>query len=64
MGIAFLLIALVLSVMVFRLTREMEWHWGTVVVFALVPVVATFFFGILGLVASAFFVGGLYKACA
>jgi hypothetical protein len=61
------IIALVLSVglaiMVFRLAiGGFGWHWAVGVLLASVPVVATFFFGIVGLLGSALFVGALYKA--
>jgi hypothetical protein len=61
------IIALVLSVglavMVFRLAiGGFGWHWSVGVLLASVPVVATFFFGIVGLLGSALFVGALYKA--
>ena len=61
------IIALVLSVglavMVFRLAiGGFGWHWAVGVLLGSVPVVATFFFGIVGLLGSALFVGALYKA--
>ena len=64
LGIVLLLIALVLGAGVFRLSTSMGWHWGLAVVLALIPPVATFFLGVLGLLGSALFVGGLYKATA
>ena len=64
LGIVLLLIALILGAGAFRLSTSMGWHWGLAVVLALIPVVATFFLGVLGLLGSALFVGGLYKATA
>lgn len=59
-----LLIVLVLGVMAFRVTADMGWHWGASIFFGLVPLGITLLFGMIGLLASALFVGGLYKASA
>jgi hypothetical protein len=64
MGILFLLVAVVLSTMAFRVSMGMGWHWGAALFLALIPLVATYFVGLIGLLASAVFVGGLYKASA
>ena len=64
MDILFWLVPAVLSVLAFRVTAGMGWHWLSAVFFGLVPLAATFFLGIFGLLASAVFVGGLYKASA
>lgn len=57
----FLLVGAVLGVMAFRITAAVGWGLPTAIVFGLVPPTATFFFGAIGLLASAAFVGGLYK---
>jgi hypothetical protein len=59
-----LFVALALSVLAFRVTAGMGWHWSAAVFFALVPSAATYFLGMIGLLASAAFVGALYKASA
>ena len=64
MEILFWLVAAALGVMAFRVAAGMGWHWGAAAVFGLVPPAATFFLGAIGLLASAAFVGGLYKASA
>lgn len=64
LGIALLLIAFVLGGVKFRLSISVNWHWGLAIFLALIPVVATFFLGMMGLLGSALFVGGLYKATA
>jgi hypothetical protein len=64
MAILFLLVAIVLSLMAFRVSMGMGWHLVTAVFLALIPLVATYFVGLIGLLASAVFVGGLYKASA
>jgi hypothetical protein len=64
LGGVILFVALVLSVLAFRVTAGMGWHWSAAVFFALVPLAATYFLGIIGLLGSAVFVGGLYKASA
>ncbi len=60
----FLLIVLILSVLVFRVTTGMGWNWGLALCLALIPIGATLLFGIIGLLGSALFVGALYKASA
>lgn len=62
MGILYLLVALLLSITVFRLARGMDWPIVLVIFFTLVPLVATFFLGLIGVLASAVFVGALFKA--
>jgi len=59
-----LFVVVVLGVLAFRVTAGMGWHWSAAVFFALVPPAATYFLGIIGLLASAAFVGALYKASA
>ena len=56
--------ALALSVLAFRLSTGMGWHWGSAVFLGLVPLAATYFLGLIGLLAGAAFVGSLYKATA
>jgi hypothetical protein len=63
-GIIFLVIAVVLSVLSFKVLLDFGMHWGVCLVLATVPVVATYFFGIIGLIGSALLVGALYKASA
>ncbi len=60
--IVLMLVAAVMAAGVLRLCRGMEWPWGLAVLLALVPLAATFFFGIFGLIGAAAFVGSLYKA--
>ena len=62
--ILFLCVPLVLGVLAFRVTVGMGWHWTAAVFFALVPLAATYFVGLIGLLGSAAFVGALYKASA
>jgi hypothetical protein len=62
MEIVFLLVAGVLSVMAFRVSVGMGWHWGAALILGAIPMAAVLFLGIFGLLASAVFVGGLYKA--
>lgn len=57
-------IALVLGVMLYRLAVGNDWHWGVALVLALMPLGFTLVLGIYGLLASAVFVGGCYKASA
>jgi hypothetical protein len=59
-----LLVAVVLGVMAFRVSSGMGWHWVVCVLFALIPLGATLALGVIGLLASAVFVGGLFKASA
>lgn len=60
----FWLIVIVLSAMAFRATIGMGWHWASALCLALAPLALAYFFGILGLLGSAMYVGGLYKASA
>lgn len=64
MAILFLLVAAFLSLMAFRVSVGMGWHLVTAVFLALIPLIATYFVGLIGLLASAVFVGGLYKSSA
>ena len=64
MAILFLLVAVVLSLMAFRVSLGMGMHFVTAAFLALIPLVATSVVGLIGLLASAVFVGGLYKASA
>ena len=57
-------IALVLGFMLYRLAVGNDWHWGFGVFLALMPLGFTFVLGIYGLLISAVFVGGVYKATA
>ena len=63
-AILFLLVAVVLGVLAFRAAMGMGWGWGVALIFGITPIVATFVLGIIGLLASAVMVGGLYKASA
>lgn len=63
-AIILLLIALGLGFLAFRLAHGMDWHWSVGLTLALIPIALTFFMGIFGLLGSAVFVGGLYKAAA
>jgi hypothetical protein len=60
--IAFLCVALGLSVMVFRLASGNGWHWTLALFLALIPLGFTFFLGIIGLLLAGVFVGAAYKA--
>ena len=64
MGLLFLFVAAVLSVMAFRVSMGMGWHGSAAIFLSLIPLVATYFVGLIGLLASAVFVGGLFKASA
>lgn len=64
MAILFLLVAVVLSLMTFRVSVGMGMHLVTALFLAAIPLVATFLVGLIGLLASAVFVGGLYRASA
>ena len=63
-GFLFLLVALVLGVLAFRAAMTIGLGWGVALFFGVIPIAATFFLGIIGLLASAVMVGGLYKASA
>jgi hypothetical protein len=52
----------VLGFLAFRVCRSMEWHWSIAVVAGLIPLAGSLFCGLYGLMGSALFVGGLYKA--
>lgn len=60
----FLLVPIVLGILAFRVSAELGWHWFVCLLFALIPLGATLLFGVIGLLGSAVFVGGLYKASA
>jgi hypothetical protein len=62
LGFVYLTAGLGLGILTFRLSLSMGWHWGLAIVLGLIPVVATFFFGLIGLLGAALFVGALYKA--
>ena len=65
LAIVVLVVALALAVMAFRVTVEgLGLHWGVGLLLAALPLAATLIFGIIGLLASAVYVGGLYKASA
>ena len=57
-------IALVLGFMLYRLAVGNDWHWAFGAFLALMPLGFTLFLGIYGLLISAVFVGGVYKATA
>lgn len=55
-------IALALGFMLYRLAVGNDWHWAAGAVLALMPLGFTLVLGIYGLLISAVFVGGVYKA--
>ena len=57
-------IALVLGFMLYRLAVGNDWHWSIGALLALMPLGFTLLLGIYGLLISAVFVGGVYKASA
>jgi len=57
-----MLIALVLAVLVFKLSSDMDWHWGVGIFLAAIPLAASYFLGIFGVIGSAMFVGAMFKA--
>jgi hypothetical protein len=57
-------IALVLGFLLVRLAVGNDWHWAVGLVLALFPLGFTLVLGIYGLLVSAVFVGGVYKATA
>ncbi len=59
--IALLLAAGGLGFVLFRISRGSQWHWALGLALATVPVVLTFFLGAIGILASALFVGSMYK---
>jgi hypothetical protein len=60
-----LAVAVGLAALTFRLAvGEFGWHWAVGLLLAVIPVAATFFFGIIGLLGAALFVEVLYKALA
>lgn len=63
-GLLFVLVGVVLGVMGFRLAAGDGWGVPTAVFLGLVPPVAAFLFGAIGLLAAAGMVGALYKASA
>ena len=60
MGLVLLMMAVVLGLLAFWVGSEWGVHWR--ILAALVPIVATFFVGLLGLFIGVFFVAALYKA--
>ncbi|MCI0704726.1 MAG: hypothetical protein L0241_27025 [Planctomycetia bacterium] len=62
MTIIFGLIAVVLGVMVFRLSSGNGWHWSAGLFLAAIPIAFALFLGIIGLLIGAVFVGALYRA--
>ena len=61
----FFFLALGLGFITFRLAlRDFEWPWAVALFLAAVPIALSLFFGLYGLLGSALFVGGLYKAAA
>ena len=61
MGLIFLGIAFVLALFVFRVGSQAGWHWGQCLAGALVPIVFTFFLGILGVGIGFAFVVAVWK---
>ncbi len=60
-----LAVAVGLAMLTFRLAvGGFGWHWAVGLLLAVVPVAVTFFFGLIGLLGAALFVGALYKASA
>ena len=59
-----IIVGIVFGILVFRLAMGMDWHIGIAIFMALVPVGATLFLGVFGVVASALFLGSMYKASA
>ena len=53
---------LVLALMTFKVCLDMDaaWYWAVLV--ALIPLAATFFFGIIGIIVAAAFVAAVYRA--
>ncbi|MCI0379908.1 MAG: hypothetical protein L0215_20185 [Gemmataceae bacterium] len=56
-----LLIGIGLGLSVFWLCLEFGWHWGVALFLGCLPIAASYFFGIFGVLGSAFFLGALYK---
>jgi len=60
-GIFLLPIAAILGILVFILAKRGGWHWGGALVAAIMPLVFTFFMGILGLLLGFGFTFSIYK---
>ncbi len=56
-----IIIGIVLGILVFKLSRDFDWHWSIGLIIALIPIAATWFGGLFGLIPSALFVAALYK---
>ena len=63
-GWLFVAIALGMGVVVFRLGHNAGWHWGGCGAAAVVPVVFTYFLGIIGLLIGGAFMAAIWKAAA
>jgi hypothetical protein len=57
-----LFIAVSLGVLAYFLLASLDLHWGACLAVALLPLAATFFIGVYGLLGSAVAIGGMYKA--
>lgn len=57
-----LVIAGVISLIVFRLGVAADWHWGAALVAACVPIAFAYFGSGLGLLLSIAFAAAIYKA--
>ena len=64
LGLLLLGISLVIAFAVFKLGRGADWHWVGALAAAFVPVVFTFFLGVIGLVIGGVFLGAIWKATA
>jgi hypothetical protein len=64
LGVIYLLVGLALGAMVFRLSIGSGWHWAVGLLLGLIPIAATFFLGLIGLLGAGLFVGALYQATA
>ncbi len=57
-----LAIAIVLGLLVLKLSFSSGWHWGAGLFLAAVPIVFAIFLGLIGVVIGSLFVGAMYKA--
>lgn len=62
LAIVFLGISLVFAVITYRIGSQAGWHWGAALAAAFVPIVFTFFCGILGVGVGFAFVVAVWKA--
>ena len=63
MDIVLLAIAVLMGVACFRLLQtSFDIHWSLCLLFGLLPVVATFFLGIFGLLLGGLLTGAMFKA--